>query len=80
MPEGSSDRSARRIHAVSSLPPISIPRLTFGEIKNAKPPHWQSRERIGLLRADDREHRIGEMLRPDDQLPRRGLLPAGATP
>jgi len=38
---------------LSSFP---ILRSEAREIKNAKPPHWQSRERIGQLRTGDREH------------------------
>jgi len=38
---------------LSSFP---ILRIEARENKNAKPPHWQSRERIGQLRTGDREH------------------------
>jgi len=79
-PTGSIDRSIQKRYEASSLPPLIAFSPKTGKIKNAKPPQWQSRERIDNYAQATGSIELVEMLRLDDRLPcrkqpRQVLLP-----
>lgn len=56
--------------------------LLFSSIQKRETADWQSRERMGPLRADDRErqNQLRKAHRVDDHLPCTGITRAAATP